>query len=158
MGLGCAAQVLGDAIGRFGFPASSTDTGTRLHACMANNHAVTEPIQQHKSVHLQTWHKPNATDSTTHQTDHVLFRRRHIKAVQDIRVGLTLSWITGLWFASCSCISGSQLNIHSILACSQLPFTVKRARKHSSCPCRACRPLMTTYWGCHPKGAQLGSP
>jgi len=53
---------------------------------MANNLVVTDTIFQHKPVHLQTWYSPNATDSTKHQIDHVLFRRRDIKAVQDTRV------------------------------------------------------------------------
>ena len=37
-------------------------------------------------VHLQTWYNPKVTNSTRHQVDHVLFRRRDIKAVQDTRV------------------------------------------------------------------------
>jgi len=58
--------------------------------------------------------------------------------------GLTLNQITGSWFASCGGSSESQPNIHSILAYSLLPFTVKQARKHSSYPCRACWPHTTT--------------
>lgn len=55
---------------------------------MANNHAVAETIRGTKSVHLQTWHKPNGVGSTILQTDHVLFRRLDldvidIKAVQE---------------------------------------------------------------------------
>ncbi|KAL0032723.1 hypothetical protein WJX79_005630 [Trebouxia sp. C0005] len=85
--LGCEAHLWGGAIGRFGLPAPITDNGTRLlHLCMANNLVVTDTIFQHKPVHLQTWYSPNATDSTKHQIDHVLFRRRDIKAVQDTRV------------------------------------------------------------------------
>ena len=41
---------------------------------------------QHKAVHLQTWYNPKASDSTQHQIDHIMFRRRDIKAVQDTRV------------------------------------------------------------------------
>ena len=53
---------------------------------MANNLVVTDTIFQHKPVHLQTWYNPDATDSTKHQIDHVLFRRRDIKVVQDTRI------------------------------------------------------------------------
>ena len=55
---------------------------------MANNHAVADTILGTKSVHLQTWHKPNAVGSTILQTDYVLFRRLDLdvidmKAVQE---------------------------------------------------------------------------
>ena len=84
--LGCEAQLWGGAIGRFGLPAPVTDSGTQLlHLCMANNLVVTDTVFQHKPVHLQTWYNPNATDSTKHQIDHILLRRRGIKAVQDTR-------------------------------------------------------------------------
>ncbi len=49
---------------------------------------VADTILGTKSVHLQTWDKPNAVGSTILETDHVLFRRLDldvidIKAVQE---------------------------------------------------------------------------
>lgn len=54
-----------------GLPAPLIGNGTwLLHVCIANNPVVTNTIFQHKlfkSVHLQKWHNPDATDSTKHQ-------------------------------------------------------------------------------------------
>ncbi len=137
--LGCEAQLWGGAIGRFGLSAPTTDNGTRLlHLCMANNLVVTDTIFQHKPVHLPTWYNANATDSTKHQIDHVLFRRRDIKAVQDTRIFRGADIESDHRLMVCKLRLKSQPNIDSILAYSLLPFTVKQARKHSSYPCRAC--------------------
>ena len=135
-----------------------TDNCTRLlHLCMANNLVVTDTIFQHKPVHLQAWYNPNATDSTKHQSDHVLFRRCNIKAVQDTRV-----------------FGGADIESdHRLMVC-KLRLKFRKPAKHTfhprlqlaplhsrqgSIPAVPARPVGHTsphsYWGC---GAQLGSP
>ena len=81
---------------------------------------------------IKTWYSPNATDSTKHQIDHVLFRRRDIKAVQDTRIFRGADIESDHRLMVCKLRLKSQPNIDSILAYSLLPFTVKQARKHSN--------------------------
>ncbi len=109
-------------------------------------------------MHLQTWYNPNATDSTKHQIDHVLFRRRDIKAVQDTRV-----------FRGADSESD-----HRLMVC-KLRLKFRKPAKHTFHPRLQLAPLHSEagkeafqlslqgllatpphpYWGC---GAQLGSP
>ena len=85
--LGCQAEQWAGAIGRLGLPAPITDNGKRLLAlCMAHSLVVTDTMFQHKAAHLQIWVNPKATDTTKHQIDHTIFRRRDVKCVQDTRV------------------------------------------------------------------------
>ena len=133
--LGCEAQFWGGAIDRFGLPTPITDDGTGLlHLCLAHDLVVTDTIFQHKLVHLQTWY--NANDSTKHQIDHVLFRRRDIKAVLETRVfrGADIELDHRLMVCKLRLMSKSQANTRFILAYSLLPFTVKQARKPFSYP------------------------
>ena len=39
-----------------------------------------------KTAHLQTWYSPNPADTTQHQTDHTIIRRRDSKCILDTRV------------------------------------------------------------------------
>jgi len=82
--LGNEAWLWGGTIGRICLPAPVSDNGKRLY--MAHNLAVSDTMFQHKDVHLQTWYNPNPHDSSKHQIDHIIVKRRDIKAVRDTRV------------------------------------------------------------------------
>ena len=133
------------ALGRYGLPASITDIDTwLLTVCMANNRVVTYSMFQHRPVHLQIWYNRKATQSTKHQIDHVLLRRRDIKAVRVTRV-----------FRGADIQLDHRLKLqlkfrkpakHAFHPCLQpLLFTKKQAGKRQS-PCAAKRRYHVGAW------------
>ena len=53
---------------------------------MEHSLAVADTMFQHKAAHLQTWYSPNPADTTQHQIDHTIIRRRDSKCILDTRV------------------------------------------------------------------------
>ena len=93
-----------------------------------------------KPMHLQTCYNLKATDSTKDQIDHVLFRRRDIKAVQDTRVFRGADFESNHRLMLCNLQLKFRKQKHTFHPCLQLAPLHSEAGKHSSYPCRTCWP------------------
>ena len=81
---------------------------------------------QHKAAHLQTWVNPKATDTTKHQVDHTIVRRRDVKCVQDTRV-----------------FRGADVDSDHRLMISKLQLKFRKRKKHTPHPRFQPAPLHT---------------
>ena len=83
MQVGCQAAQWGGTIGKLVLPAPVTDNSRRLLIlCMAHGLVVTDIMSQHKAVHLKTWYSPKSSDTSQHQIDHTLTRRRDLRTLR----------------------------------------------------------------------------
>lgn len=84
---------------------------------------------QHKAAHLLTWYSNNPSDSTQHQSDHTIVKKRDIKSVQDTWVfrGADVESDHRLVISKLQLDFGHQPNTAFIHAFTLLPFALKKA-------------------------------